>query len=99
MSEIKAEGAEAPTVTMSDVTGDKDGDSKYEYTRGDPAASTGSDSHDVLLDLTQYHEHNAGRLVVDPEYVKIVRIDIIRVDMDTSLGRPALSSGSGWPVS
>ena len=70
---MKAEVTEAPIAT-----GDKDGESKYEYTRGDAATSTRSDSHDDLLDLTQYHEHNAGRLVVDPECVNIAYFDILK---------------------
>lgn len=61
MSIPEAQVAKASTVVVSDV-GDKEGDA---------TASDGSESHEALLDLTQYHEHNAGRLVVDPEYVTL----------------------------
>lgn len=61
MSIPGAELAKAPTVEVSDVS-DKEVDA---------AASDGSESHEALLDLTQYHEHHAGRLVVDPEYVSL----------------------------
>ncbi|KAI0725731.1 MFS general substrate transporter [Fomitopsis betulina] len=61
MSIPGAELAKAPTVEVSDVS-DKEVDA---------AASDGSESHEALLDLTQYHEHHAGRLVVDPEEARI----------------------------
>ncbi|EPS95319.1 hypothetical protein FOMPIDRAFT_1032972 [Fomitopsis schrenkii] len=61
MSIPEAQVAKASTVVVSDV-GDKEGDA---------TASDGSESHEALLDLTQYHEHNAGRLVVDPEEARI----------------------------
>ena len=76
MPGTKAEVVEAPMAAISD-SGDKDGDSKSEFMRGDATASTPSDSHDDLLDFTQYHEHNAGRLVVDPEYVDAAQLDAL----------------------
>ena len=46
------------------------------------AGSTGSVHDDVIeakeeIDFTLYHEHNAGRLVVDPEYVMFWRRNIL----------------------
>lgn len=36
----------------------------------DRDSSTGSASN---IDLLSYHEHNAGRLILDPEYVHLTR--------------------------
>ncbi|KAH9918647.1 MFS general substrate transporter [Fomitopsis serialis] len=63
MFRADAETAKAPIAVVPDVV-DKEGDSKYEDMKGDAAVEG---SPDVLLDLALYHEHNAGRLVVDPE--------------------------------
>ncbi|TFY60298.1 hypothetical protein EVJ58_g5242 [Rhodofomes roseus] len=65
MSRVDPEFAKAaPTVTLSDVV-EKEGDSQSEDSR--PGDATPEGSEEVLMDLFLYHEHNAGRLVVDPE--------------------------------
>lgn len=50
------------------------------------------------FDLLAYHEHNAGRLVIDPEYVSVVALSMLYTEVRrpgrrrSSLGRKSRPS-------